>query len=298
MRLAFTSDLHVEYHLEVVGLVARRARELAPDALVLVGDLCPDLRRLELCLRLLGQELDCPLLFLPGNHDLWCGGPQTPGPHSRERYEQVIPELARRAGALPLGLEPAFVGDVAVVGVTGWHDGSLSPTHAGALRADSEPHGADDPAQVVCLDDTQVFWPDDEGRPLRAERISELMCSILRRQMDSLRAHSGALVVATHMLPHPQVLEAADPPQVQDGAAPAQLAPFLGSAALWPIIAEHPRVALALAGHLHRPSRTRIPGGIGEILCQVSPIGYPRERFGTLEDQVCARLSVLELGQF
>src|SRR5438093_1759702 len=38
MRLVFSSDLHVEHHPQVAGLIAARARRLGAEVLVIAGD--------------------------------------------------------------------------------------------------------------------------------------------------------------------------------------------------------------------------------------------------------------------
>ena len=93
MRVALTSDLHVEHHPDVIPLVAERVRELAPDVLIVAGDVSPTVTMLESALQALKQAAP-RLVFVPGNHDLWCG--REGSPTSRERYETIIPAACAR----------------------------------------------------------------------------------------------------------------------------------------------------------------------------------------------------------
>ncbi|MCU1281672.1 MAG: calcineurin-like phosphoesterase family protein, partial [bacterium] len=121
MRLALTSDLHVDHHPEVVPLVAERVRALAPDVLIVAGDLSSKLDTLEAALAALRGSAP-RLVFVAGNHDLWT----LPGaPSSRERYEREIPALCARAGVDAIGAAPVDIGGVVFCGVTGWYDYSL-----------------------------------------------------------------------------------------------------------------------------------------------------------------------------
>jgi hypothetical protein len=295
LRIAFTSDLHVEYHLEVVGHVARRVSELAPDVLVLAGDVCPDLSLLERSLRILKRSLRGPLLYVPGNHELWCGGSQGAGPHSRERYEVVLPTLARRAGALPLGAGPVRVGDVTFVGVTGWYDYSLRDpeleARSGPLDYESKRFG-----DQGCVDGLQVFWPGDDGAPLSDPALSDLMVQRLGAQLR--QAPRAPVVVVTHMLARRDLL-AADPARAQGDDGPRARDParrfqdaFMGSAALGREIERHPAVRLVISGHHHVPA-SRDGGAANATLRYLSsPIGYPREIRETLEMHVSKRVSV------
>jgi len=302
LRIAFTSDLHVEYHLEVVGHVARRVSELAPDMLVLAGDVCPDLSLLERSLRILKGALLGPLLYVPGNHELWCGGSQGSGPHSRERYEVVLPTLARRAGALPLGAAPVRVGDVTFVGVTGWYDYSLRDS---ALEARCGPldYAAKRFGDQGCVDGLQVFWPGDDGAPLSDPALSDLMVQGLRAQLR--QAHRAPVVVVTHMLARRDLLEAhpgraggdsgragGDSGRAGGDSARRFQDAFMGSAALGREIERHPAVRVVISGHHHIPARHESGAANAELRYLSSPIGYPREIRESLETHVSKRVSI------
>ncbi len=293
MRLVFTSDLHVEYHLEVVGLVAERARELAPDALVLAGDVCPDLHRLERALRLIAEAVKVPVLYLPGNHELWCGGARGSGPDSRERYLKVIPRIARRAGVLPLGLEPQLVGNLGFAGVTGWYDYSLQdPVLSDSVTATD--YAAKRLDELRCVDGSQVHWPGDDGEGLSDEALCETMCELLRGQLDDVVQRRNRVVVVTHMLPSRALLDGRKGQRARD---PEErfLDAFMGSKRLAQVILSHPSVVRVICGHYHHAVSERLMGTAGEIPCDISPVGYPRELESSLADHVSQRLRVVEV---
>lgn len=293
MRLVFTSDLHVEYHLEVVGLVAERARELAPDVLVLAGDVCPDLQRLERSLRLIVEAAGAPVLYLPGNHELWCGGREGGGPDSRERYLVAIPKLARRAGAVPLGVDPHVVGDVGFVGVTGWYDYSLQDLALAEVVSAAE-YAAKRRGELTCVDGHQVHWPHADGASLSDEALCETMCALLRKQLDDVSGRCSRVVVVTHMLPGRELLTAAE--GAEDRPEDERfLDAFMGSERLGAELRDRPEVVRVVCGHYHHAARALLPGGRGEIPCEVSPVGYPRELERSLADQVAQRMRVVEV---
>jgi hypothetical protein len=115
------------------------------------------------------------------------------------------------------------------------------------------------------------------------------MLESLGDQLASVRDHSGPVVVVTHMLPHPGL--AAD----LEGTHYAGTEPFLGSAAMWPVIVSNPRVEAVICGHLHLVRQAFLPGVAGTIRCELSPVGYPREIHGSLEDRVAERLRLIEI---
>jgi Calcineurin-like phosphoesterase len=298
MRLVFTSDLHVEYHMDVVGLVAERARDLAPDVLVLAGDVCPDLRRLERSLRIIVEAAGAPVLYLAGNHELWCGGPNGSGPDSRERYLVALPRLTRRAGAMYLGVEPRVIDDVGFVGVTGWYDYSLQDPSLAHLVSPEDYEGKR-ARGLRCVDGHQMHWPGPDGTPLSDEDLCDTMCTLLRQQLDDAAGRCGRVVVVTHMLPSRALLTAPgaapDRPAEERSEEARLLDAFMGSARLGALLRDRPEVVQVICGHYHHAVHSLLPGSPEEIPCEISPVGYPRELKRSLADQVAKRMRVVEV---
>lgn len=291
MRLAFVSDLHAEFHLDVVGTVADHLARLRPDAVLLAGDLCPDLGRLEAALRLLAGAVPAPVLTLPGNHELWCGGAGGAGPDSRRRYFSVLPTLAARAGAVPLGIRPLVHHGVAFVGVTGWYDYSLrDPSLVDVTDADYRSH---QPAGHGCVDGIEVHFPDEAGRPLDDAAITGVMVDLLGAQLEQVRGRASRTVVATHFLVD-RALLAVDPGFTGPAPSPV-LDAYQGAVALGARIRAEPGVVRVISGHRHVPAIASLRGVEGAIPCEISPIGYPREVEGGLAAHVARRVRVVEV---
>lgn len=304
MRIALTSDLHVEHHPEVVPLVAARVAELRPDVLVVAGDLTANDERLEAALGALGRAAP-RTLFVAGNHDLWCR--REGGPTSRERYEEIVPRRARAAGVTALGREPVAVDGVVFAGVTGWYDYTLrEPDLDGKFTLDDYRRGR--AGALRWNDKLFVHWPDDDGgRALTDEEICDRQVASLAAQLADVGARPT--VVVTHHLSHRALvtnfaqLIAGLPAEVRTRRAVGEppwdfLNGFMGSARLGEVALARPSVKALLAGHTHFRKSTLLDGAGGPVRAEVSPVGYPREykRQGRdLPARVAERVTLIEL---
>jgi 3',5'-cyclic AMP phosphodiesterase CpdA len=286
MRLALTSDLHVDHHPEVVPLVAERARALRPDVLIVAGDVSSKLETLEAALAALRAAAP-HLVFVPGNHDLWT----LPGaPTSRQRYEEDIPAACARAGARAVGGEPFVVDGVVFCGVTGWYDYSLRNRDLDATftRADYE-RGAW--GRLRWNDTARVVWPDDDGTELDAPAICAGQVATLEAQLAD--AGTRPTVVVTHHLPFAGLVTSkGEPPwDFING--------FMGSERLGEAMLRAGHVLAGVCGHTHFRKRVDVEGRGGPFSVETSPVGYPREyaRMAglTLAERVADRVTAIDL---
>ncbi len=280
MRLAFTSDLHVEHRLSVCGLVAERVRQLRADVLLLAGDVAPDLALLRRCLRILAESVP-RCLFLPGNHELW--QIEAGSPAAAERYTEILPDLARSVGADYLGLEPVWVDSLAFVGVCGWYDYSLrSQTAEVPVQAyrSGRFHG------IECADRRFVRWIQDDERFDDLD-LADWMLGRLERQLDQVG--SAPKVVVTHML------VGSEPLPTTGVAEQDFVRGFLGDARLGAAVDRAGQVRYLVSGHWHRPFRVERRGRDGSYVWEGSPVGYPHEWGRTAEEQVARAVRLVEL---
>ncbi|HEX4460510.1 MAG TPA: metallophosphoesterase [Polyangia bacterium] len=288
MRLALTSDLHVDHHPEVIPLVCARVRELAVDVFIVAGDVTHDLDTLEAALAQLGKAAP-RTVFVPGNHDIWCRADR-PGPTSRDKYERDIPERCARAGVAALHAAPVDIGGVVFCGTTGWYDYSLrSKELDGTFSREDYVRGAW--GRLRWNDKLRVTWPDDAGGRLDDLAICDNMVRALERQLDD--AGARPTVVVTHHLPLAALVTSrGEPPwDFING--------FMGSERLGAAMQRAGNVRFGAAGHTHFRKRAVAVGPRGEFPVETSPVGYPREyaRYAglTLAERVLDRVSAIEL---
>jgi hypothetical protein len=287
VRIALTSDLHVEHHPDVIPLVAARVASLSPSLLIVAGDVSHNLATLESALRALRPAAP-RLLFIPGNHDLWCG--KDGAPSSRERYERIIPELCARAGCIALGGAPVAIDGVVFCGVTGWYDYSLrSRALDGRVAMDDYRRGA--LGLMRWNDKAHVIWPGDDGARLDDPEICAAQVAALERQLAD--AGTRPTVAVTHHLPFAELV-------TSRGELPWDfINAFMGSARLGEALLGARNLKLACCGHTHFRRRGVFAGAGGEFAVECSPVGYPREyarMLGlSLEARVADRVLAVDL---
>ena len=277
MRLCFASDLHVEHHPQVAGLVAARARRLGAEVLVIAGDVGGRSSVIGPALVTLAEGAPV-VAFVPGNHDLWCSesdrADDAPLVDSRERYLRTLPEQCARAGVRYLPDGPIAACGITLLGQTGWYDYSLrDPALAAAVPLSAYRAGRF--GRLAWSDRYFVRWPGCTGEDGRVDdaALTAWMAARLRADL-ALVPRDRPAVVVTHMLPF-------------DGLAARRPLPwgfvrgFLGARALGDAIVEAAagglNVALAISGHTHFARRTAVRAGTRLVHAVTSPIGYPRE---------------------
>lgn len=123
VKLALTADLNLPVTPE--ARITELAKEMAgftPEAVVVAGDLGESLVDFTRCLKLLRQELPCPIWVLPGDHDFWARPPYD----SHRLYRELLPQAAENAGCGWLEGRSFSTRSVAVAGTVGWYDYSAA----------------------------------------------------------------------------------------------------------------------------------------------------------------------------
>ena len=307
MRVAWTSDLHVDQNRGIAELIADRLAVLRPEVAILAGDLTHALEPLEHTLATIAAGARAggarATLYVAGNHDLWVD-PRTGG-SSRAKLANDLPAACARAGVRMLapGAEPLLLDDaggaVAFCGVPGWYDYSLRATwldgEVTLAQYERKRRG-----RLVWQDVNFFRWPAgdaDDGPggatagPLEPDAaVAALMERALAAQLDAVRGRAARTVVVTHFLPFEELVLVRQHPLWDF------LNAYMGSRGLGAVIAAAPEVVLAISGHTHIRREARIPrAGGGTLLAATSPIGYPRERQCTLAERVVDRVRVVDV---
>lgn len=251
MRIAYASDLHLEFGCDLAALLPTAPEA---DALVLAGDLETDPIRLAWQLRRVRAQVATPIILVLGNHEFY--GHDFPG--MLARYRQALHDIPH---VHLLEREVLTLAGVRFVGATLWTD-FAGGRHTRACELE--------------MTDFRVITDSVTGQPITAARIIRahkeswewLTCTLAEDV-------GGPTVVVTHHAPSFR----SNPPR------------FAGSAIAGGFCSDKDEVLQALPcppvawihGHLHDPADYAI--GATRILCH--PWGYDDERgprdFGVLD---------------
>lgn len=275
MRLAFTSDVHIDLNgPEVLDALVDRVRQLSPDVLVVAGDIATGAATFLgtlLALRAVAPEV----LVVAGNHDVWSApSARAAGIDAWARLDRVLPALCAEAKVHDLDQGPVVLGGVGFAGTLGWYDLSLRDP---GLDAPDEAYRSGTWAGVRWNDHHLAVWTGDDGQPMSMEAVAARLRDRLVASLAEVDA--PRVVGVTHVLAFEE--------QVKRGSHPAWrfVNAFMGSTALGEALRADPRVELAIAGHTHVPSEHRF----GSLRALVSPLGYRKEWRGASAAEAVAR---------
>lgn len=268
MKILITADLHYDIlrSREPTRALAGRACAAGGDVLVLAGDTAgADPATLADCLALFA-DFSGQRLLVPGNHCLWCRD----GEGSLERYERLLPQVARDCGFALLDHGPVAIDGLGLVGSIGWYDYSFREESLGIplafYRAKLAPGAAvhsGEHADLIeahweHLTDRQLAigtrWMDGVHVKLGIDDEAFLahLTYKLRRQLATLARRVERIVAITHHLPFEELVPRDRPDQFAFAAA------FMGSGRLGRALAECPKVTDVYCGHSHWPGQARI----------------------------------------
>lgn len=293
MRVAFTSDLHVDIsqrNWELVPYLNEVLKIVEPDVFIIAGDVSPQLGDIEYALDCF-SGLRCLKLFIPGNQDIWVLSEiiQKQGHDSYEKYYFYLPEVCRRNQFVPLWMEPVVFGGVGFVGTIGWYDhalkpGSPEPDYDKVDRALVDSVWSD--MRWACWSDISMMI-DEKAATVRRPDMEVAREFNLRLDQDleafSREASVEEIVVVTHYPPFSEMITN------ENGAGGRPLFPV--SQDMASILLSYPKVSLSISGHLHNGIDIVVKN-IRAVRC---PVGYRNQDHRRYQEIVEDCLEVIYL---
>jgi len=301
MRLAFTSDIHVDSsprNVELIPVLVERIAANAPDVFILAGDIGSE--RGEFAKGLAAfADLTCPKLVVPGNHDIWIDSKRQllKGIDSTRKYYELLPAICREHGFVPLWMTPYRIGEIGFIGSIGWYDYTFR-NHRFDDEITMEMYATGQYGRSMWIDMRRAWWlrePADKLRNPERKRlcksdgeVCDEMIASLMKQADELSADGVPQIVAViHHLPFARMAN-----YIEDLSWDF-FATFLGSERMGEALLRNERITHAICGHTHYKNDLTV----GHIRGLTSPIGYIDEWKGAdIHQRVADRLQILEIG--
>jgi Icc-related predicted phosphoesterase len=302
-RIAFTSDLHVDYsaeNREFVGRLCEAIRAASPDVLIIGGDIAAALDEFAWALNQFA-ELKCNKLVVAGNHDIWIQAKTDllDGKDSGAKYNRLLPKVAADSGFSLLHDAPVIIDGIGFAGCMGWFDysfrnqkfdASASIEKYRAGRWDHPTNGR----KFIWNDMQYVWWLKDFSAKtagfarsdlcLSDADITSFMAKTLHSQLVQLASeHVRQVITVTHFVPNRELLE------YRDTVPHDYFNAYHGSVAIEEAILGCKKISHVLYGHSH-VAQDR---SIGGVQYHSRPVGYLGPN--RVVDDVGSRLAIVEI---
>ncbi len=267
MKIAVLSDIHEGINRknsgsDILEAFKKRVLELAPDVLIIGGDLTAGPEK---SLRLLKRlEIEMPhiqTLYVHGNHDIY--------DTDSNRAYKILMEFKGNLGHGPVHLTDQWV----VIGEGGWYDYSFGVDGY-----------TEDEFAVGRFND--FIWPDKEyANWMKSDKlVTDRYCAKIEQWLKENQNKN--IILVCHFVPFAHFVQVKNEPSWDFFNA------MMGSSRLGQL-AEKYGVKKIIFGHIH----TRFHETINGIECICNPLGYfPHEwKLDSAQEEINATLKLIEL---
>lgn len=183
MKISIASDLHMEGGITTNARAFIEAAKGVADLVILAGDIGCGAQAIPM----LADAFDCPVLYVPGNHEYYNG-------HLQHTLAEMKEAADKTATVFVLDRDEVVLNGVRFLGATGWSDFSGWSDGLAEWRAQK---GMNDYRAISCTDpetgkDRKLLTGD-------VKREAELTKDWLRKKLTTL--FPGKTVAITHNAP-------------------------------------------------------------------------------------------------
>lgn len=263
MKIGILSDIHTDINYSegdrVTPALVREIEQNDIDVMLIAGDLASDYTISASVVQTLRRESGIPVLFTPGNHDIW--NENHPDLDSWTIYNRLM-EIPGNLAAGPVDIDERWT----VVGDLGWFDYSLGGDSFSKEELSLMKYGGRE-----WQDHIYAVW----GRA--PEEMHRFFYNKLVGSLETLR--NRQVILATHMLPSREFTVGDDHPQAELWT---YFNAFLGSEDYGSLADTYPQIKVSISGHVHYRKRFSRNGTL--FLCNC--LGYTSEWDGTEDPAV------------
>lgn len=252
MKLLSLSDLHIdntlrEYQGDVVGEIASYIKEVAPDRVVVAGDMAGGAQACIRFIEEIEQRSGVPLSYIPGNHSIWTMSKETDSWYEYDLLKAHHSSLIDR----PLELNDEWV----MIGDMGWYDYTYRQPHVSLQEV---------------LKNRNMMWKDSVMARWGAMSDEDVCYAMLDKIETQLQAYQGKKIIfVNHFIPYLDYCPVATSYEIWN-----MIRPFMGSIKIGELLDRYEGVKYVIFGHIHRRF------GVQQrrdktVIC--TPLGYVKE---------------------
>lgn len=255
MKLLVLSDLHIDYNdrrtdRPTAPAIAAYIREVAPDRVVIAGDIAGGAAHCLRCLEEIEQLSGVPVSYVPGNHSIWTNSKETDSWHEYRLFRDHSTSLIDR----PVHLNDKWV----LLGDMGWYDYTFREEHI-------SPEQVRDNRNKVWKDSIMARWGMEDTA------LTDLMLDKFAKMFEAHR--DKQIIFANHFIPYRDFVPVSTHNEIWN-----LIRPFMGSARLGDLLDRHEHVRYVIFGHMHYRYGLREHKGKN---IAVAPLGYAQKEWKT-----------------
>lgn len=228
MKVAVLSDAHIDVNSHIKGenlfpILIDSLKKKEPDLIIIAGDLSNFAEETVKIINIIEREVGVPLLFVPGNHDIWV----EPTESSWDSYK-LFAEHHSTLINKPYHINDEYV----VIGDMGWYDYSFAPDTIPQYKIRSR-------KKSLWADSTFALWGMEDTE------LMEKMLETLKMQLEENK--NKKVIFVNHFVPYKDFItyKTSEPNwNLCNG--------FIGSENLGELIDKYSNVEYVIFGHTHK----------------------------------------------
>ncbi|CAI9111656.1 OLC1v1011939C1 [Oldenlandia corymbosa var. corymbosa] len=196
LRVFVVSDLHTDYsdNLSWVRDLSKKRKKPNNDVLLVAGDVAETCQTFELTMYLL-KHCFHRVLFVPGNHDLWCRRENSNACDSLEKLDKLF-DTCQRIG---VETKPVVVDDLGIIPLFSWyHESFDKEMDISGFRLP--------PLEMACKDFHACKWPEGINE---AENSLALFFDVMNGKnhdlVEEIKRKCRVVISFSHFLPRQEL---------------------------------------------------------------------------------------------
>ncbi|KAL9437775.1 hypothetical protein AB3S75_023611 [Citrus x aurantiifolia] len=190
LRVFVLSDLHTDYSENMTWVKCLSTTRHKKDVLLVAGDVAEKYDDFVLTMSLLKDRFQ-RVLFVPGNHDLWCRGEENDFPDSLEKLNKLL-DACRGLG---VEINPVVIDGLGIIPLFSWYHESFDrEKDISGIRIL--------PLEMACRDFHACKWPGDlSSRDASLSLYFDAMNENNQEVINEIQRTCDQIITFSHFVP-------------------------------------------------------------------------------------------------